>query len=113
MKLEYPFILIAPHKHFALQNTVTGKLAIGLPESKTLSYDTMDARPISSGVFATFGEDANKVLRIRQIDVYLAILSVVLPFETHPASSYHLAAMLDTPRLIELWTPYLDSNSRG
>lgn len=113
MELEDPSILIAPYEHLALQNAVTRELAIRLPDSKTLFYDTMDARPISSGVFATFGEDANKVLWIRQIDVYLAILSVVLPFETHPASSYHLAAMLDTPSLIELWTPYLDANSRG
>jgi hypothetical protein len=69
----------------------------------------MNTSPINSRILATFRKYLNARYPLCDVDMYLAILPVVFPFETHPAPINHLTAMLEASSLVKLGTANFES----
>lgn len=109
---DFP-IIVAPDKQLPFQYTAPSDLTIRLSNPKRLLDDFLDTDSVRGRVFATFREDLDVTRRFGQINMYLAVLSIVLSFQAYSPPAHHLAAVLDAPGLVEVWAAYLDSNTRS
>lgn len=110
MKICDLAVIVAPDKYFTLEDALAREFAIRLTDVQGVLNHRVDSRPVVGRILATFGENLDGIGALREVNVYLAVFPIILPFYTHSTSADHLAAVFDTSRLIVLGPPYLGPN---
>jgi hypothetical protein len=100
-------VIVAPDKYFTLEDALAREFAIGLTDVQGVLDHRVDSRPVGGRILATFGEDLDGIGVLREVNVYLTVFPIILPFHAHSTTADHLAAVFDTSRLIVLGPAYL------
>jgi hypothetical protein len=93
-RLDSPIVII-PYQQLALQYTLLLDLAAYSVEFEAVPQRAMNPYAVASRVPSTLGEYLDTGSRFANIDMDLAVFSIILPLRTHPSWTSQLAAMCD------------------